>query len=117
MIALWAVPMAALCGLARWWPNLAVRVLGVLTGVVVAATGSPPIPGHGARWRTSTAPCAIAVWVVAAAAAVLGMRQPRSAGVLLLFVGLAPLLIDGFRGGFGLSPPSPSRPSSPGRCS
>ncbi len=103
LIALWAVPMAALCALAHWWPNTAVWVLGVVAAVLVAATvWFAADPG---AWRTlenQRGPVrAIAVWVVAVAAAVLGLRQPRNAGVLLLLVGLAPLLIGGVRGGFG----------------
>lgn len=44
----------------------------------------------------------IALWVVAAAVTLLGLRRARAAGVLLVVLGAAPWLVASFRyGGFG----------------
>ena len=103
LIALWAVPMAALCALAWLRPDWATRVLGVLAGVlVVASVWFAVAPGAFRDFENQHGPVrAIAVWVVAVAAALLGLKRTMAAGILLLVIGGVPFLIASFRfGGF-----------------
>ncbi len=103
LIALWAVPMAALCGLVWLRPDWATRVLGVLAGLlVVASIWFAVAPGAFRSFENQHGPVrAIAVWVVAAAAALLGLKRTMAAGIILLVIGAAPLLIASARfGGF-----------------
>lgn len=103
LITAWAVPLVALCALAWWRPRVAQRVLGVLTGVLIAASVWFTIAPSA--WRSvenQHGPVrAVAVWVVAAPVAVLGLKLGRAAGVLLLLAGGIPLVLSGLGGGHG----------------
>lgn len=104
LIALWLVPLVLLCALAWWRPDPAVRVLAVLAaGVVGLSVWFALVPGAWRDLENQHGPVRVfVVWAVAAAVAVLGLKRTRVAGILLLVVGLAPLVIGGFRAG-GLS--------------
>lgn len=101
LIALWAVPLTLLCALAWWWPEPAVRVLAVLTGVVVGLDiWFAVVPGAWRAFEDHHGPVRdLVFWVVAAAAAVVGRKRARAAGVLLLVAGLTPIVIDGSSAG------------------
>ena len=97
LIALWLVPLLGLVWLCRWRPDLAAPLLAGLTGVLRAFM----------VWTTATADSwrafeddhgpvrTIATFVLVAAVGVLGLRRTRTAGVLLLVLGLGPQLIAG----------------------
>lgn len=95
MIAAWAVPMAVLAALSWIWPDRAVWVMGAL---VVAMIGlaiwfAVDVDGWAAFEDRNGPVRDIALFVVAAGAAVLGLRRTASAGVLLLVLGVVPTAI------------------------
>jgi hypothetical protein len=97
LIALWLVPLLGLVWLARWRPDLAVPVLAVLTGLLLAVAAWAS--ADAGSWRSvedDRGPIrTIATFVLVAAVGVLGLRRTRVAGLLLLVLGLGPVLIAG----------------------
>lgn len=95
MIAAWAVPMAGLAALSWFWPDgavwvicaLVVAMVGVATWFAVDVDGWTAFEDRNGPVRD------IALFVVAAGAAVLGLRRTASAGVLLLILGVVPTAI------------------------
>ena len=101
-VTAWLVPLVVLTALAWRRPDLATWVLGGLTGVVVAGAVWFAVDPQAARpLEDDVGPVrAVAVFVVAAALAVLGLARIRLAAVLLLVVGLVPPLLGSLsRGG------------------
>lgn len=101
LIALWAVPLVVLCLVAWRLPGPALTLLAVLTGLLVLASlWFVLAPGAWRDVENQVGPVrAIAVWVLAAAVAVLGLRRTRPAAVLLLVIALVPLALTGLRHG------------------
>ncbi len=96
LIALWLSPLAGLAALCWYRPSLAGRVLIGLTVMLVAVTvwatadsdSWRAFEDHHGPFRT------IAVFVLTAAVAVLGVKRTRLAGILLLVLGVMPLAVS-----------------------
>jgi hypothetical protein len=95
LIAAWALPLALLAGLAWLRPNWAVWVFAVIVGGLIGVAIWFAIDPEGWRaFEDHRGPIRdIATFVVAFAIAFLGLKKPRSAGILLLVLGLVPLAI------------------------
>lgn len=103
LVAAWAVPLIALAAVSWFRPDLATRLLGVLMTVAVGLSVWFALDPQW--WRTvenDIGPIrAVAVFVLAAAVAVLGLRRTAVAGVMLLVLGVVPVVVSslGSRGG------------------
>jgi hypothetical protein len=95
LIALWLVPLLGLVWLCRWRPDLAVPLLTGLTGALLAVTVWATVTADSWRaFEDDHGPVrTIATFVLVAAVGVLGLRRTRTAGILLLVLGLGPQLI------------------------
>lgn len=95
LIALWLVPLVGLGWLSWYQPDLAVRVLAGLTGLLLAVTVWATVASDS--WRSfedDHGPVrTVATFVLVAAAGWLGLRRTRAAGLLLVVLGLGPVLI------------------------
>jgi hypothetical protein len=97
LIAVWLLPLLGLVWLARWRPDLAVPALAGLTGLLLAvAAWASADAGSWRSFEDDRGPIrTIATFVLVASVGVLGLRRTRTAGVLLLVLGLGPQLIAG----------------------
>jgi len=95
LILSWAAPALVLAALAWFWPAGSAPLLVALTAVLVAVCVWFALDPAAARsFHDVTGPVlAIGVVVLAFAAAVLGLKQTRTAGWLLLTLGAVPLLL------------------------
>jgi hypothetical protein len=104
LIASWLVPLVALALLAWYRPDLAVRAFVVLTVLVLVMTLWAAVQSHA--WRSfedRNGPVrTIVVFLLTAAVAVLGLRQPREAGWLLVTLGVLPLALSSLGGRLAL---------------
>jgi hypothetical protein len=96
LVALVLVPVALLCLLASWRPALAVPVLAVAT-LAPVAWGVMQLLDYErwSAWEDRHGPISLVLVVaVGAALAVLGLSRPTEAGVMMLTVVLAPVLLE-----------------------
>jgi hypothetical protein len=93
--ALVVLPTAALVVLAWYRPPAAIRVIGSLVAVVVVAAIWFAADAGGWRgFENAHGPVrAVSIVVLAPALALLGWRRPQTAGLMLVTLGLAPLLV------------------------
>lgn len=96
LVALWAVPLALVCLLAWYRPDAAGWVFAPLVAVVVGLsiwfavdpTGWRSFENHHGPVR------AVIVFAVAAALALWGLQRTLPAGILLVVVGIAPIVLS-----------------------
>lgn len=96
LVALWAVPLAIVCLLAWLRPDAAGWLFAFLTAAVIGLsiwsavdpTGWRSLENHSGPIR------AVAVFTLAAALAVWGLRRTAQAGVMLVVIGVLPVLIS-----------------------
>jgi hypothetical protein len=107
LIALVLVPVTLLCLLAWWRPAVAVPVLAVAT-VAPVAWGVMQLLDYErwTAWEDQHGPISLVLVVgVGAALAVLGLSRPTEAGVMMLVVVLAPVLLEVLGAGSGWTRP------------
>jgi hypothetical protein len=101
IVASWLVPLVALTVLAWRRPVLARRMLAGLAAALAAVAVTSAVAADS--WRSledDHGPVrAIAAFALLLPLAVLGWKQPRSAGALLLVVAIAPVVIPELGGG------------------
>lgn len=104
LIASWLVPLIGLAVLAWSRPDVAVRVFVVLTVLVLVMTAWAAVQSDA--WRSfedRNGPVrTVAVFLMTAAVAVLGLRRPRQAGWLLVTLGVLPLVVSSLGGRLAL---------------
>jgi hypothetical protein len=98
LVAVWAVPLAALAALAWYRPGWAIPVCVALTAVLIGTSIWFAVSPRG-KGPTD----AIFTFALAAAVAVLGLKRTGVAGVLLLVVGIVPFLVSSLGRGHALS--------------
>ena len=95
LVSAWGVPLATLAAIAWFRPKWAIRVLAVLIAAVIGL--SIWFATDREWWRAfedRNGPIRdVLVFVVAAAAALLGVKRTAEAGVMLLVLGTVPLAI------------------------
>jgi hypothetical protein len=105
LVATWLAPAALLIALAAWAPSWSRWFFAVLTAVVLVSVVWSAVSVPAAQLMDRVGPVgAIAVFVLAAALGVLGLRQTRLAGALLLVVGLVPMVVEILGRGAGGQP-------------
>lgn len=105
LVAMWLVPLVALSAIAWYRVAWATVLLGPLTAVVIAlSTWFAIDPEAWRAFENDKGPIrAISTFVLAAPIAVLGLRRPLLAGVLLVVLGALPVAVSALvsAGGFG----------------
>ena len=96
LIALWLIPLGALGALGWFRPDVAVALFAGLTVAVVAIAAWAAADSQA--WRSfedHNGPIrTIAVFVLTAVIALLGLKRPLAAGVLLVVLGIVPLVVS-----------------------
>ncbi len=97
LVALWLVPLVVLGWLAWARPDTASPILVAALGLVVAASIWYAVDPAGWRaFEDDHGPVrGVAAFVLGLALAVYGLRRTRSAGILLVVLGLVPVLAAG----------------------
>lgn len=105
LVAAWAVPLAALAGMARYRPWWATCLFTVLIGAVIGASVWFAVDPQGwPAFEDRHGPIrAILSFVLAAAVAVLGLQRIAVAGVLLLVLGVVPVVVSSLGSQLGLA--------------
>lgn len=100
LVALWAIPLAALSAMAWWWPDGAARVLAGLAAVAVAVSVWFAVNPDGWRaFEDHNGPVrAVGSFVLAAAMGVLGVKRTGPAGLLLIALGVVPVAVASLGG-------------------
>jgi hypothetical protein len=98
LVLAWLIPLLVLVALALFAVRWGAWVLAGLSAVMVTANVWFVVdPVRWGTWEDQVGPVrTIAVFVLAAALGVLGLKRTAIAGWLLLVVGLAPVIIAGF---------------------
>jgi hypothetical protein len=104
LVAAWAVPLAALAGVAWYRPDWATRLFSVLIAAVIGASVWFAVDPQGWRvFEDRHGPIrAILSFVLAAAVAVLGLQRTAVAG-LLLVLGVVPVVVSSLGSRLGLA--------------
>jgi hypothetical protein len=105
LVVAWAVPLAALAGVAWYRPDGATRLFAVLIAAVIGASVWFAVDPQGWRaFEDRHGPIrAILTFVLAAAVAVLGVQRTAVAGLLLLVVGVVPVVVSSLGSQLGLA--------------
>lgn len=96
LVAAWAVPLAGLAALSWFRPGRAIYVLAALTAAVIGVSIWFAVNPHGWRFfEDRHGPIrAVITFVLVAAIALLGLKRPTAAGVLLLAAGIIPVAVS-----------------------
>ena len=94
LVALWFVPLVGMVVVAWLWPSVAIWLVGTLTTLTIALTGWRAVDEGIRDLEDRIGPfTTIALLAVAIAAAALGHRRTGAAGIMLVVLGAAPMLL------------------------